>query len=301
VELLVVIGIIALLIAILLPSLANARRSAQRVACGVKLQQIMVAANIHATEHHGYYPLCGLLPYVDPAGLGDRNEQLYDYGRYDFAVDNDVLAPITFALARYMGYKSILLLPDNPSIAKAETDPKGMIRNFVCPGQGDSPADFYKDPPILHFGYGSPGGGIDYGNAQESLSYDFNEQVLGFDDALGRLRGKSTAVRLPSKTMFACDGLPSTTSNSKSQRKSSFNPDQSWDMATMYVNYNAAPISLGDAFSGRVVGPEYVAGDQASFDPIRHRGKINIAFCDGHVETRSLSTKDLQNVYLTAP
>jgi prepilin-type N-terminal cleavage/methylation domain-containing protein/prepilin-type processing-associated H-X9-DG protein len=56
VELLVVIGIIALLIALLLPSLAGARRSANTVACAANLRSIVQGMQIYAAEHKGYYP-----------------------------------------------------------------------------------------------------------------------------------------------------------------------------------------------------------------------------------------------------
>ena len=56
VELLVVIGIIALLIGILLPTLANARENAKRIACASQLRQIALAAHIYAAENKGALP-----------------------------------------------------------------------------------------------------------------------------------------------------------------------------------------------------------------------------------------------------
>jgi prepilin-type N-terminal cleavage/methylation domain-containing protein/prepilin-type processing-associated H-X9-DG protein len=57
VELLVVIGIIALLISILLPSLSKARESAQRVACLTNLRSTMQMMHLYATENKGQIPL----------------------------------------------------------------------------------------------------------------------------------------------------------------------------------------------------------------------------------------------------
>jgi prepilin-type N-terminal cleavage/methylation domain-containing protein/prepilin-type processing-associated H-X9-DG protein len=56
VELLVVIGIIAILISILLPSLNQAKRKAQAVACGNQGRQIYLAMLMFAQDHKGQLP-----------------------------------------------------------------------------------------------------------------------------------------------------------------------------------------------------------------------------------------------------
>src|SRR3954467_3815412 len=56
VELLVVIGIIALLISILLPSLAKARRAANTVKCAANLRSILQGMQIYAAQNNGAIP-----------------------------------------------------------------------------------------------------------------------------------------------------------------------------------------------------------------------------------------------------
>jgi prepilin-type N-terminal cleavage/methylation domain-containing protein len=57
VELLVVIGIIALLVSILLPTLNRARESARRTKCLANLRSIGQMVNMYANAHHGLIPI----------------------------------------------------------------------------------------------------------------------------------------------------------------------------------------------------------------------------------------------------
>jgi prepilin-type N-terminal cleavage/methylation domain-containing protein/prepilin-type processing-associated H-X9-DG protein len=60
VELLVVIGIIAILVSVLLPTLSRARESANRISCMSNLKQVATAMFMYTEENHGWFPCCAV-------------------------------------------------------------------------------------------------------------------------------------------------------------------------------------------------------------------------------------------------
>ena len=67
VELLVVVGIIAILTAMLLPALASARRQSERVVCMAGLRQIGNGFALYANENAGFWPMVEL-KWIGPDG-----------------------------------------------------------------------------------------------------------------------------------------------------------------------------------------------------------------------------------------
>jgi len=307
VELLVVIGIIALLIAFLMPALGHAKQQAVRTACAAKLQQIMVAAQLHRMDHQDYYPLAGVLPGIEPELLDDPYAVKYDYfSNQDIAgsiINHQAaihrrLAPITDALAYEMRYRDMMMASSNAAEIQLMYDPKSFIRNFMCPGQANDFGELAPQaPPAASFLYYTSNGSEGMQYYSEPMSYVWNEAILGWNGNvdLGRLQGLASQVRQPSLTMFAADGLHGA-------------------LGTEIAGYGAftlenltkkPPVTMADALLGATgnwsPSATILAADPACFDTKRHHGIINVAFCDGHVEARQINSRDLAKIYLLAP
>jgi prepilin-type processing-associated H-X9-DG protein len=302
VELLVVIGIIALLISILLPALSKARSQAQLTACAAKLQQIMVAAQNHRNDHQDYYPLCGVIPAVQPeTSIGDLYAVKYDYLSFNVGSITRPIAPITQALAVEMSNKTQILVPSNSAGIASMMDPTSYGRNFTCPAQGNGPADLLVGQRtsaafwgliITDDNYsGSPG------SFCEPQSYIWNEAVLGVPyGGVYRLSGHGSEIRQPASTMFCCDGsAPYSTTAGPLPRPALTGVDPNItsytiSLATVYNTTSSMSSTLFDAWVGNTPvaapGQGTVAAPTNVYDKFRHNGKINIAFCDGHVETK---------------
>ncbi|HSI36834.1 MAG: type II secretion system protein [Phycisphaerae bacterium] len=78
VELLVVIGIIAILISLLLPALNKAREQSRQVACGSNVKQLMTAVFLFAQDHDGRLP-GNYIDRTDP----DENKRCWMLGGFD--------------------------------------------------------------------------------------------------------------------------------------------------------------------------------------------------------------------------
>lgn len=84
IELLVVMGVLALLVSILLPSLSAARRKAQAVACRSNIRELIIANGYYRDDHDGVY-VPGASNFVENLhrwhGVRDRISEAFDSTR----------------------------------------------------------------------------------------------------------------------------------------------------------------------------------------------------------------------------
>ena len=127
VELLVVISIIALLLAILMPSLQKARNQAKQVACKQRLHQIGIAIAAYASENKGKYPIGNFFNYPY-ANYGDSSNDGNPNQSDDHFVGTD--------LKPYLTQVIMLLCPANEAFVKngwVASYQKGVIYNDGAP------------------------------------------------------------------------------------------------------------------------------------------------------------------------
>jgi prepilin-type N-terminal cleavage/methylation domain-containing protein len=136
-ELLLVIGIVAALTALLLPTIARAREAARRAACLANVRDLTHAALLYAADNDGVLPdACGTNSIQSPSPLSPRSNQAPPGSKPTLAFGSTlVLTSIGGALAPYLpgDPARVWRCPDSPDNAFALTG--------VNPYSGFSPGD----------------------------------------------------------------------------------------------------------------------------------------------------------------
>ena len=204
VELLVVIGIIAILISILLPSLSRARGAAQSVACLANLRSIGQAVAIYQAESKGSMPPLSQAA-VGPNyfnGNGFRGFNIWGLLKVK-AGSTGVVCP-TAALMEKPGWgaaannaRAHYSYKYNWFVAGAETN-AGVAKHLP----------HARIDPVTNYAFPSPMKNIR--NAAETLAFVCHPQVVAFqtNDLPGSDRGMQWASVKPSQTQQFIDGLP---------------------------------------------------------------------------------------------
>jgi prepilin-type processing-associated H-X9-DG protein len=149
VELLVVIGIIALLISVLLPALNAARRQAAQTKCMAALKEIGNTFKMYSLENRGYYP---------PAKLQPVDAEKYNLYGQDYTPTGEKFGAFWFNfLAKYV-QKAAIGTADTGGANNGQNPTKSIF--WGCPAfvaYADSTDDGSKGANRYQLGYGMNG------------------------------------------------------------------------------------------------------------------------------------------------
>ena len=231
VELLVVIGIIALLISILLPALNKARRAASTVKCGANLRSIGQAMQLYAAQNRGCFPgpntsgyhfLTQSSIYKDPTNIPEISA-IFDWQaplanvmnvKFDHGNTGAAKVDRLLTLFNYPGF----LCPDNVGILATQF---GAAPNWMLPLQrnghvwagGPQQWNSYNAAMMFMFVSNSP-----YSNNQASTSFiKLPEGYFPKTNKIGNASSKIYIAEVFSvqaiELVTPADGAPSTFSS----------------------------------------------------------------------------------------
>lgn len=280
IEVLVVVAIIALLVAILLPTLAKAREQARLVVCTANMSNMPKATAAFAAEHKGYGQLVpNITSGVTTGTVRDRDPGGTKYAYERFSNSNPALKLWPIAYAPQLGITSLRRNSDYFLNFDPNSSPKepaayaklGRYDVFVCPA----------DKAMVNFLTGGLKVGL--------LSYGVNEDVFGaagnasypggscfrYSPSGGsasispRLEGKLEAIKRPSEVALFADAGRS-------------GPEEDWRQMELIT---IKPRQDESFTAGQINGP-YLENADAAHDRLartRHprQGGIPVALADG--------------------
>ncbi len=265
VELLVVIGIIALLISILLPALNRAREAAMTVRCLANLRQIGQGLHLYSSSNRMAMPPGYIM--INP--------------------DGSVLKPSDAGYA-YPTYATSAMWCDHPFVGSAIPHPArqwpdeingtqgytwiGANTAWVCPSNNDSPAN--EGAGATYISYAIVENAWPYANR-----YDSNANNLKyFNQKLFRM----TSIKSSSRMIFALDSHAATYNVEGLYIEDADKPDTNSGV------WNKVPQMGSSTYAGK---------GRKDFLANRHRNNTatNVVFMDGHAETLT----NLQEAYRT--
>jgi prepilin-type N-terminal cleavage/methylation domain-containing protein/prepilin-type processing-associated H-X9-DG protein len=248
VELLVVIGIIALLISILLPALSKAREQANLVKCSSNLRQCALAAMLYANDNHG-----NLMPNINSVASQSGTEWLW--------YDNDRIGrylPHTIVYSSGSIGTPAFVCPDSP---------EGTTRSYAMNVWASSVVDQYVYNTTQQ-GLSAPGStyapNAPYLGSMWNLRTNDCSQLILFSERWLTVNTQGEGI-----VCNATIGFQGATAGVRFV-----------GTISGLTNYLNQPVTTELDFTRHRRAQDKGAGTAA-------RGQINIAFADGHVQTLS--------------
>ncbi len=298
VELLVVIGIIALLISILLPALSKARESANTVKCAVNLRAIGQGFSNYIADYRGKYPAAYGYEGQVYGAPGAKPNKGYIHWSYYLYGDGSGGTDTGNKDVNVVGMKSFLC----PSLEKGGLPPTNTETNNLESGQtNDLPGTLDKQAPRMAYTVNEAVCGRNKYNAAEGLVYHFV--------SAGSVRYSANTILATEwsenwNSVSAAGDMDTGATVCKSHRPESgftqptLGPSDWHDLSQMKASklaYRVPPVAGMGSNPGSPGDSINAVGRNHGTGAVSTR-KTNFLYCDGHVETKLLEeTVDTKN------
>lgn len=275
VELLVVIGIIAVLISILLPALAKARRAAMDVQCMANLKQIGSAVMMYVNDNQGW------LPWSEFDGDASNG------AGYVYAVPSTGTSAVMwrYQIAPYMTKSTMPTINSNTAAAQNTWGASGVTADVLGQNAFRCPLSFRDTTTDKN----NPGQQIPVAVAMQG-GYGWNAQYMGLcwkrwnagtSTWVPRKDPDEIPIKLRQITRPHSEGILCGDTADEDDRNSTHNAIQYAELCTPKI----VPQPDNGPDSGqptRQISRRH--GDVAGADAVMSPGGPNLLFADGHVE-----------------
>jgi prepilin-type N-terminal cleavage/methylation domain-containing protein/prepilin-type processing-associated H-X9-DG protein len=277
VELLVVIGIIAILIAILLPALSKARKQANQVKCAAALREVGMGFQLYSNDQNGWWPICKLDPALLSPSLTQYNIDGFNFTTaqpaywYNFIGDYVVAANLGYAGTTGINLdearRSVLWgCPAWAGYQPYAATPGGI--NYLQPGYGMNDCPAYQKPVTVD--YVAPAASF---NILSGGPGQFYKQVQWTDAAERALVADSQFW------LDECEIPPARPSYPAAVSQQGQNA-----VGSQGITYNGPDQTMVDIYRhGTTPGVVNPGSTSAVYKPSGGNIEYNILYCDGHV------------------